>query len=242
MAPHPEWTSVGPGLNAWNMRARGWLDESRVWKAPPGDFDANLQLRPLHRTDLSGLLAAEVPGGLLIEFRTREGWDAAIPRSAVLLHRFAGNHSYIMRNSRGDQEFVVGDVYERGNPALFWLEGWLRLTVTAIDSATRTATVSLRRRHGLRMPEFAQMLGGVSVDGGGWVIVGGRKVPVPPWSPLLQVLEEVAAFESAATSPSVERASAIRRASLESIAEHVTTELSGVPHLNTPAPRTREQG
>lgn len=30
-APHSEFISVGPGLNAWNMRSRGWLDETRVW-------------------------------------------------------------------------------------------------------------------------------------------------------------------------------------------------------------------
>jgi hypothetical protein len=29
-APHTEYGSIGPGLNAWNMRLRGWLDETRV--------------------------------------------------------------------------------------------------------------------------------------------------------------------------------------------------------------------
>jgi hypothetical protein len=32
MAPDPNYTAVGPGLNAWNMRSRGWLDDNRVWK------------------------------------------------------------------------------------------------------------------------------------------------------------------------------------------------------------------
>jgi M6 family metalloprotease-like protein len=91
-----KWDARGPGLNAWNMRSLGWLDESRVWK--PGaaaDFDETIQLRPLHARDLPGWLAAELPlnagqsgvGPYLVEFRTKAGWDAAIPRSAVLVHR-----------------------------------------------------------------------------------------------------------------------------------------------------------
>ena len=48
----------------------------------------------------SGYLAAEV-GPYLVELRVRERWDAAIPRAAVLVHRFADNHSYLMPASSG---------------------------------------------------------------------------------------------------------------------------------------------
>jgi len=81
--PDNEFSSIGPGINAWNMRSRGWLDESRVWQATNGGYDETITLRPLVRHDLEGYLAAEIPGGYLVEFRVQEEWDAGIPRPAV---------------------------------------------------------------------------------------------------------------------------------------------------------------
>ncbi len=94
-APHPKYNFIGPGLNAANMASRGWLDESRVWKLSDKSFDAVVQLRPLHRRDLPGYLAARI-GEYIVEFRSKEKWDAEIPRPAVLIHRFHSNHSYIV--------------------------------------------------------------------------------------------------------------------------------------------------
>src|SRR5205085_334431 len=76
----PDYCARGPGLNAWNMRGRGWLNESRVWKPQSIVFDQVVELRPLHRRDLSGWLAAELPpsdgdgghGRYLVEFRLKE--------------------------------------------------------------------------------------------------------------------------------------------------------------------------
>ena len=110
----PDYGMRGPGVNAWNMRGRGWLDEGRVWKPTTATFDQTITLRPLHRHDLAGSLAAELPphdgagghGRYLVEYRVREGWDAAIPRSAIMVHRFEGaigqflgTHSYLMSNA-----------------------------------------------------------------------------------------------------------------------------------------------
>jgi hypothetical protein len=52
-ATDPEFGPIGPGVNAWNMRSRGWLDETRVWKAKC-NFDLTMTLRPLVRHDLPG--------------------------------------------------------------------------------------------------------------------------------------------------------------------------------------------
>ena len=98
-ASDQEYTLIGPGVNAWNMRSRGWLDEKRVWKADC-NFDQTITLRPLVRHDLSGFLAAEMPGGYLVEFRVKNGWDGGIPRPAVLIHRFDAGNSYLMRQFR----------------------------------------------------------------------------------------------------------------------------------------------
>src|SRR2546423_14570684 len=69
-AQDAEFGTIGPGVNAWNMRSRGWLDETRVWKSAC-NFDQTIKLRPLVRHDLSGYLAAEMPGGYLVEFRVQ---------------------------------------------------------------------------------------------------------------------------------------------------------------------------
>ena len=105
--------NIGPGLNAWCMRSRGWLDESRVWSGPYDGFDSTVTLRPLHHRSLPGYLAAEI-GQYLVEFRVRERWDAAIPRAAVLVHRFEANHSYLMPAVSGSEDLVKGDRFESG--------------------------------------------------------------------------------------------------------------------------------
>jgi len=110
-ATDPEFTLIGPGLNAWNMRSRSWLDETRVWQAPDGGFDQTVTLRPLVRHDLPGYLAAEIPGGYLVEFRVRDGWDGAIPRAAVLVHRFDSGHSYLMPGNKGSSDLIAGDSF-----------------------------------------------------------------------------------------------------------------------------------
>ena len=50
---------------------------------------------------LPGFLAAEIPGGYLVEFRVREGWDGAIPRAAVLIHRFESDGWFLMPGNLG---------------------------------------------------------------------------------------------------------------------------------------------
>jgi len=93
-ASHPTYGRVGPGLNAANMSGRGWLDQTRVWNAAGNDM-RQVQLRPLHRRDLPGFLAARVDE-YFVEFRVKEKWDANIPAPAILIHRFEDDHSYLM--------------------------------------------------------------------------------------------------------------------------------------------------
>jgi len=112
MTAHPQYELIGPGLNAWNMRGRGWLDESRVWKANANIYDETVELRPLFHYALPGFIAAELAGEFLIEFRTRDGWDAGIPRPAILVHRFDNNISFIMKGTAGQQDLEESDLFE----------------------------------------------------------------------------------------------------------------------------------
>jgi hypothetical protein len=143
----PEYGQRGPGLNAWNMRSHGWLDESRVYHPPSGEFEQTIELKPLHRRDLPGFLAAElgmVQNGFpsyLIEYRKKEGWDSGLPASSISVRRYEGSdgqllggHSYLMTGANGKTELGAGDQFQNGG---------FRMTVLSIDDATSTATVRL---------------------------------------------------------------------------------------------------
>ena len=148
-APDEEFSLIGPGLNAWNMKYRGWLDESRVWKWGGDNFDETITLRPLVRREQPGLLAAQTPSGYLVEFRVKQGWDGGIPRPAVLIHSFAGINSYLMRANSGSYDLIEGDSF--GDPVpvdsvdnLF--SSYERVDVLSIDSITEKATIRIRYR------------------------------------------------------------------------------------------------
>ena len=144
-ATHNEFTNIGPLLNAWNMRGRGWLDETRVWRGDLTGLDARLELRPLARHDLPGWLAAELPGGYLVEFRTPVDWDQAIPRAAILVHRFVRNYSILMKSVSDSWDIVQGDAFQMGDPVRLQ-DPYLRLDVETIDAARGCATVRIQYR------------------------------------------------------------------------------------------------
>jgi hypothetical protein len=158
-ASDQEFTLIGPGLNAWNMRSRGWLDETRVWHGADS-FDETIKIRPLVRHDLSGFLAAEMPGGYLIEFRVQEGWDGGIPRPAVLIHRFDRGNSYLMRGNSGSPDLIAGDSFGSTEPvdpppidSLF--STFERVDVIAIDAGKNEATLRLRYHRPKRISGLA---------------------------------------------------------------------------------------
>jgi len=198
-ANNTEFTKVGPGLNAWNMRGRGWLDESRVWQAPGSSWNGSVQLRPLHRRDLPGSLALEL-GEYLVEFRVPQRWDAAIGSACVLIHRFEGNHSYLMPAASGRQSLLVGDKFSMGDPIVA-LEPYMSVEVTGIDTDHLTATLNVVLRPAARVPSLvAQWVSeAVKVGGEGIVIVGGHVQKVPPHGPVTQLVNQVARYLSLET-------------------------------------------
>lgn len=136
-AANADWGFVGPQLNAANMASRGWLDETRT-KYGGGTID----LRPLHRRDLPGFLAAQA-GDVFIEYRTREKWDAKIPYPVVLVHRFADNHSILLPNASGDFGLRPGARVEYGDPSLI-SGSWTSVDVLSIDDNRKTAQVQVK--------------------------------------------------------------------------------------------------
>ncbi|HMK18050.1 MAG TPA: hypothetical protein VK492_07625 [Chitinophagaceae bacterium] len=179
-----DYCAKGPGLNAWNMRSRGWLDESRVWQCPNGYFFDVIQLRPLHRTDLPGYLAAEVPPvnstdgfpAYLVEYRKKERWDIGFPSSCVLIHSYQGHinqqlggHTYLMNGTNGQTNLLAGDSFA---PTLF---GGSHVHVIDIDDANSTATILITKTE-FRFP--------ATFDPGWWITTRKGLVapgPPPPW-------------------------------------------------------------
>ncbi len=186
--PDTNYGRRGPGINAWNMRSRGWLDESRVWHCPKGPFLLTLELRPLHRRDLNGFLAAELPpmndtGGFpryLVEYRKKENWDNGIPQSCVLVHRFEGDigqflrtHSYVMKGTKGQYNLITGDGFAPDGPY------GLQLIVNEIDDSASTASLDLI------MPEFIQPQPPKLYDTWWYIKTHGGLIPSGPPPPLL---------------------------------------------------------
>jgi hypothetical protein len=242
-ADHDKYTHIGPGLNASNMRGQGWLDEGRVWQASSSTFSQEIELRPLHRLDLPGFLAAEVPGtpgGFLVEFRVQEDWDAAFPRSAVFVHRFQDGRSYRMLGSGGQSDLVVHDVFESGNELPFL--PLTRVEVTEINEKLHYAKVRLFHRPAIRYPVYeggGRIFGGVPVDGDGFIVLNGHVVPIPPWNPMVRLVEQVSVYQLAdqVLDPLVRLAT--KQGALRVIVQHVEAQLEDAAHLESPPPPTK---
>jgi hypothetical protein len=242
--PNPEFGTVGPGLNAWNMRGRGWLDETRVWTAPVPAWDATVQLRPLHRTDLPGFLAAQI-GDYLVEFRVPQRWDAAIPRAAVLVHRFENNHSYLMPAYSGSEDIVEGDKFALGDPN-FPILGYYAAEVVNIDTGSQIATVRLHQRpaHPIPVPPLrGEVFGGVAVDGPGWVRIGGKIVPLPPRGPELDLVQQVVRYlEASVYANGVATSLAARRDALAGVVSAAIRLHADAGAISEQPPRVRQPG
>lgn len=195
------WLRHGPGLSAANMQIMGWLDHSRVHKVNGAE---TVVLRPLHRRDLPGTLVAQV-GGYLLEFRMNEKWDAGIPKPCVLVHQVGANpstgrpRSVLKMTQKGAPahrpEMLEGDAFEHGDLRDIFSTHF-RIQVEEINPTAQLARLSITVRPG-KQPPSATTYGGVGVGGGGLIWTPGRGIKkVPPDSPLLDMLEIVAAIES----------------------------------------------
>ena len=231
---------IGPGLNAANMWGRGWLDLTRVWTAGAEEFGATVQLRPLHRHDLPGYLAARV-GPYFFEFRVPELWDAGIGQAVVLVHEYFLGTSYIHTGNSGNQGLIAGDQFEWGatsDP----LGPHIRAEVVSIDTAARTATLRVHRRQDRRRAVGpARIIGGVASDGGGWYVVGGTLRRIPPRSPLLHMLEDLAALQESESISHGATRDLLRRDALERVSARANAELERMLSYRSPSPPRLEQ-
>jgi hypothetical protein len=214
----------GPGLNAANMRYLGWLDSNRVWRSPQPYFDTVIQLRPLHRRDLPGLLAAELPPsgtGLTVEFRSRDGWDGGNPVAGVFFHSFSGGQSYLtgLSTTTASYVFVKGDIYDpySNNPFI----SQITAEVLDIDEAAQIATIRLTARAAEISDEIfgpkAIIIGQIQAGAGGLMWNGHRLVRIPPRNPMEQLNAGIAQWALADDIVGAALQDGVRRRALESM-------------------------
>jgi hypothetical protein len=253
--PDANYTFVGPGMNAWNMRSRGWLDESRVWKPLFVHFGTqDVVLRPLHRHDLVGYLAAEL-GPYLVEYRVAERWDAGLQGgSGILVHRFGDldNHSYVMGppaaeelvSSVGAHPQKVGETFQVGNESKVF-DTVYRCEVLAINDAAHTATIRLSYRPAAEQPGPRQLpfqVGPIGSDVGGIYIQGGTVHRIPPYGPLMQIMQQITAHIEAASIRDTGVRSLTQATALTGIMRHAAEALRALDPIRTPSPApTRSQ-
>ena len=217
---------VGPGLNSAFMDRAGWLDQSRVMTSA-----SQVDLRPLHRLDLPGFVAAVV-NGYYIEYRPKVGWDSGYGDSKVFVHSRANDTSYLEKELGPGDQFAIGDKL-----AIF--DEYFSVTVDAIDDGALTASVSIQSR---RQKQFvvgpAELFGGVASDGGGFIILGTKIVRIPPRSPAFRMLEGLAAIESANT-PALPAhlQHRVTVQALEGLSAELSSQLDELTELHTPKAR-----
>jgi len=249
---HAEFGSMGPGLNASNMDQRGWLDAGRVWEQPGGYNKVEVELRPLHRRDLPGYLAARV-GPYLVEFRAKSRWDAGFARHAIFIHRSEDNRSYLMEGryttptrSGAIEALVSGSTFHRQESSSGYIRQDLLVEVRRIDPAGASATVRMSRTIHVsprRDTIVGRFLGGQAGDDGGLLLIGDRLVRVPPRSPAFRVLETMRRIEETRGMSTPALRDQLRRSLWESVRTEADAALEGLTkyRVPTPAPASKRQ-
>lgn len=248
IADHPIYTErtirgesrfpIGPGLNAANMHSRGWLDETRVWSmGAMKSVNTTVQLRPLHRRDLTGYLAIRFHD-YFIEFRTNSGWDVGIKNPVVLVHRLEDDISYIVSDTKGSQAFYAGSW--TGTPENMSLYGSIvRIEVENIDPANDTASIRLISVAANVPQYFPDPDRPYRNPGIAWgvddaiISLGYKTMLIRRQSPLFTILENIVLHESAADIPISSIQDRIRQEAITNITNVVQQKFE-VLDLRTP--------
>lgn len=211
----PNLNQNGPNMSAPTLLATGWLKENEHGVGLDLTNSTN-SFKSGITTDLSALSGA--PKGtwtrpplmiryqdLLIEYRvggSSAAWDQGLPNPGT----GAGGWLVMHRSPRGTPVAVIvtrlaarpGATLVLGddNPLDIFNLGPLKISVISYNDAERTVRLRFSQRAARQLPS-GTIYGGVDVGGGGYVWTPGRGfTPVPPRSPLLGVLEQIANIQS----------------------------------------------
>lgn len=212
---HTEFASTGPNLCAHFMNSQNWLPQTRIWNAPSASrsYSETFNLVSISHTEQPGFLLASF-GNYTVEFRTKDSWDSGIPRDCVLIHLISNQTPYLV-STRSDQftyEWLVGDTWLSNSalsPNWRFKPSVFSVTVNSFDIENYTASITVSYTQGrviqLIDPEWNKFKkqvdptilfeGGIVVgadilvDGGGYIVINGKIVKLPPTGPLLTQFE-----------------------------------------------------
>jgi len=200
----------GPNMSAPTLIGTGWLAEGGHGLATEISQNSLLATGGSY-VELSVLDGAPGPGwarpplvaryqDLLIEYRIGDpnGWDRGLPNPGggavgwVIAHRSPkGTPVATFVNAVGAKPGNML-VFGKDDPLDIFNSGPLKLAVLSVNPEARTVRFHLTIR-AARQPPSGRVFGGVKVGGGGLVWTPGRGVnPVPPHSPLVNVLDAIA--------------------------------------------------
>ena len=203
----------GPGMSAPTLMATGWLKEDEPGlgfelsdNTVSSSGGAVLELTAL--AGAPGPLLARPPlviryHDLVIEYRLAisDGWD----RGLLNPGEDAGGWLVVHRSDRNAPRALYVDsvpvrpgavlTLGKDNPVDIFNPGPLKISILSFDASTKTVRLHLTRRAARPLPG-ATTDQGVDVGGGGLMWTPGRGFTrVPPNSPLLGVLDEVAKLQ-----------------------------------------------
>ncbi len=173
----------GPLLNVANLQRMEWMPANRVWRPPSSNSSGvyEIDLVALSHPDTPGYLAADV-NGLVVEFRIPDGFDAGVPRPAVLIHEPADPNSTVVASDPAsfNNEWQPGQTFD-ATTQLLGQTGGLRLTIVSFDlrrmiARLRVGVMAVRPPFHHQTPLYALGPGGTLVE-----LVGGKihRVPMP---------------------------------------------------------------
>jgi hypothetical protein len=206
----------GPGMSAPTLMATGWLNEGEHGVAvdlSETDLISGSGFGSGFVQELSVLAGAPGPTqmrppvvvryrDLVIEYRIKasDGWDGGLPNPGpgaggwVVVHRSKQDAPRALHvdsvAARPGATMVLGNDLDLFNP------GPLKISVVSFDAKACTVRLNLTRRPA-RPALSGTTFGGVEVGGGGLVYTLGRGITrVPPHSPLINVLDELARIQA----------------------------------------------
>ena len=200
---HGAYVNIGPRLCAHFVNAKGWMPSDRIWTRPGSSggrsFYQTLNIVALGHREQPGYLMADL-GGYTVEFRMQEDWDSNIPRAAILIHQIKEGTPYLIASDleRDIQDWQPGQTWNSNSYPWFFGSNH-SVAIESFDLENYTARITVGYTPGRRLIDdsiFGQVFGGVAVDGGGFIIVGGKIIKVPPRGPILEILEVLTELES----------------------------------------------
>jgi hypothetical protein len=195
---------AGPLLAAPNLDRMRWLD--RIWLPPfnGGSYVDQVVLTSLGHPEVPGPMVAKI-GPLYVEFRTKDGWDRAIPYPAVLIHTLRDANAVVLPSNRDSNRWVndwkEGQTYGPSPiyAAIYHAGTWIEIEKFDLDRHQAHLKITHQQRSigplDLAMLESLKQIGSGGRDEGqaAWIgLPSGRLTRVESRSPLLRVLEEIA--------------------------------------------------